>query len=311
MSCNAWNHPPNCNCGWGGVFHGLGLTSGTHYWQKSESYTNPNANCPRCRAKVFYYESPYGGKVYFDQMGPPWAKHPCMDTYAYGASHTKVTGRKVGVSFVSQPKPQLIQIEDGWMPVYCFEIQVSDRLPDYLDFALFDIKNRKHLYAKFPRQMVDSRSPILIRRIKDQLNYEISTLNVREAKPTEIRLFAFTTIEEAEAHEFSLHRKNVGAEEVTQTTVERVIRRVAPEPSKRIVLHVATNKSGKVEVKQQPQLSKKNSTAERPRSSKSLKASQKRNERAQKREEREQESKQKVRVKTALEIAFDEARGNT
>ncbi len=234
-----------------------------------------------------------------------------MDTYAYGASHTKVTGRKVGVSFVSQPKPQLIQIEDGWMPVYCFEIQTSDRLPDYLDFALFDPENRKHLYAKFSRQLVDSRSPILIRRIKEQLNYEISTLNVREAKPTEIRLFAFTTIEEAEAHEISLHRKNIDAEEATQPTVNRVIRRVAPEPSQRIVLHVVTNKSGKVKVKQQPQLSKKNSTSEKPRSSKSLKASQKRNERAQKREEREQESKQKVRVKTALEIAFDEAKGKT
>jgi len=291
MSCNAWNHPPNCNCGWGGIFHGLGLTSGSHYWQKSESYTNPNASCPRCRAKVFYYESPYGGKVYFDQMGPPWAKHPCMDTYAYGASHTKVTGRKVGVSFISQPKPQQIQIEDGWMPVYCFEIQVSDRLPDYLDFALFDVKNRKHLYAKFSRQLVDSRSPILIRRIKDQLNYEISTLNVREAKPAEIRLFAFTTIEEAEVHEKRLKEQELSQQSEPKPLARRVENPLPIKPTLRTVLNLKSH-------------SKKTSK-------KSQIAALKRDERAAKRETREFELKQKPRVKTALEIAFDEARGKT
>ena len=303
MTCNAWNHPPNCNCGWGGVFHGLGLTSGSHYWQKSDSYTNPNASCPRCRAKVFYYESPYGGKVYFDQMGPPWPKHPCMDIYSYGASHTKVTGRKIGVSFISQPKPELIKIEDDWMPVYCFEIQVSDRLPDYLDFSLFNAENRKHLYAKFSRQLVDSRSPILIRRIKDQLNYEISTLNVREAKPNEIRLFAFTTIEEAEAHEVSLRQKSLEPEEAITSTFTRVIRRVEPESSNRIGLRVKSNEKGKINV----EVRKKKTTGRSP-SNRSLVASQKRNERAQKREQLEQTAKQKTRIKTAFELAFEDAK---
>jgi hypothetical protein len=307
MSCNAWNHPPNCNCGWGGVFHGLGITSGRHYWQKSESYTNPNANCPRCRAKVFYYESPYGGKVYFDQMGPPWPKHPCMDSHGYGASHTKVTGRKVGVSFISQPQTQPINIEEGWIPVYCFEIQASDRLPDYLDFSLFDMENRKHLYAKYSRQLVDSRSPILIRRIKDQLNYEISTLNVREAKPTEIRLFAFTTIEEAEGYEISHSQQSTEKGETSKPIVKRVMQRIGSEPTQRTILHV-TNRNIPVRVKKQPTQIQKSQRETIP-SKKSLVASQKRKERAQKREEREQESNKKVQVKTALEIAFDEAKG--
>ncbi|PIT76695.1 hypothetical protein [Limnohabitans sp. JirII-31] len=232
-----------------------------------------------------------------------------MDTYAYGASHTKVTGRKVGVSFFSQPKPQPIQIEDGWMPVYCFEIQVSDRLSDYLDFSLFDTENRKHLYAKFSRQLVDSRSPILIRRIKDQLNYEISTLNVRESKPTEIRLFAFTTIEEAEAYEISLNQQSVQKDEKPKPIVKRVMQHIAPETAERAILHV-TNRDIPVRVKKKPQQIQKPSKEKKP-SQKSLVASQKRNERAQKREEREQESKQKVRVKTALEIAFDEAKDKT
>lgn len=256
---------------------------------------------------MFYYESPYGGKVYFDHMGPPWPKHPCMDTYEQSAPHTKVSGRKIGVSFVSQLKPLPIKIEDGWMPVYCFEIHVSNRLPDYLDFALFDTENRKHLFAKLPRHLVDSRSPILIRRIKDQLNYEISTLNAREAKPTEIRMFAFTTIEEAETCEIALSQQSAGKDEKPKPIVKRVMQRIAPESAQRTILHV-TNRDIPVRVKKQPQQIQKPSK-EKNQSEKSLVASQKRNERAQKRIEREQESKQKVRAKTALEIAFDEAKG--
>jgi hypothetical protein len=28
---------------------------------------------------VFFYQSPYGGRVFFDSLGPPWPKHPCTD----------------------------------------------------------------------------------------------------------------------------------------------------------------------------------------------------------------------------------------
>lgn len=43
------------------------------------SYVNPNARCPVCGASVYFYQSPYGGKVSFDELGPPWPKHPCTD----------------------------------------------------------------------------------------------------------------------------------------------------------------------------------------------------------------------------------------
>ena len=28
---------------------------------------------------VFFYSSQFGSKVYFDDLGPPWPKHPCTD----------------------------------------------------------------------------------------------------------------------------------------------------------------------------------------------------------------------------------------
>jgi hypothetical protein len=40
---------------------------------------NPNAYCPVCGVKVYFYQSPFGGRVYFDNVGWPWPKHPCTD----------------------------------------------------------------------------------------------------------------------------------------------------------------------------------------------------------------------------------------
>jgi hypothetical protein len=40
---------------------------------------NPNAHCPVCGKVVFFYQSPFGGRVFFDNPGWPWPKHPCTD----------------------------------------------------------------------------------------------------------------------------------------------------------------------------------------------------------------------------------------
>ncbi len=93
MGCNAWNHSFNCDCGWGGYNYGSSrLKSGSvKYikvpngldWNKAkvtyETYVDPNARCPVCGDDVFFYQSPYGGRVFFDELGPPWDKHKCTD----------------------------------------------------------------------------------------------------------------------------------------------------------------------------------------------------------------------------------------
>ncbi|WP_426434064.1 hypothetical protein [Bradyrhizobium genosp. P] len=40
---------------------------------------NPNAHCPVCGSSVFFYRSPYNGRVFFDDLGWPWPKHCCTD----------------------------------------------------------------------------------------------------------------------------------------------------------------------------------------------------------------------------------------
>ena len=40
----------------------------------------PNARCPICQESVWFYRNPNGGCAYFDDLGWPWPKHPCMDS---------------------------------------------------------------------------------------------------------------------------------------------------------------------------------------------------------------------------------------
>lgn len=75
------------------------------------SFVDPNAICPVCGAGVFFYQSPNGGRVFFDALGRPWPKHPCTDN---------------SESFSIDPKPWRGAARqgppsfsvDGWQPIF-------------------------------------------------------------------------------------------------------------------------------------------------------------------------------------------------
>jgi hypothetical protein len=124
--CNAWNHSPSCTCGWGGLAHAGRRTGGLvrlrppPILRTVESFTNPNARCPVCDAVVFYYESPYGGKVYFDELGPPWPKHPCTSQIVARKLEFAVTGYPLkGKTYAWQA--------DGWHPLFIEALVEVDR----------------------------------------------------------------------------------------------------------------------------------------------------------------------------------------
>lgn len=92
-----FNHYADCTCGW---CVNYGRMSGSER-RRLESdmrrrdavrelkqasarsisgcYVNPNAKCPVCGAGVFFYANEHGSRVFFDDLGPPWPKHPCTD----------------------------------------------------------------------------------------------------------------------------------------------------------------------------------------------------------------------------------------
>ncbi len=85
MGCNAHNHRAGCDCGFGGDT-GAGFLS-SHFWssgdvalpQEALRQVCFNATCPLCGEQCYYYENEFGSKVWFDELGVPWTKHPCFD----------------------------------------------------------------------------------------------------------------------------------------------------------------------------------------------------------------------------------------
>jgi hypothetical protein len=62
--------------GYGG---GSSNTTSNEPFKSYTSYVNPNARCPVCHEQVYFYQSPFGGRVFFDDLGWPWPKHGCTD----------------------------------------------------------------------------------------------------------------------------------------------------------------------------------------------------------------------------------------
>lgn len=110
------NHRASCTCGWclnvrhGG--HGQPIylsTARTPSFSGYASFTNPNAICPVCGASVFFYQSPAGGRVFFDELGPPWPKHGCTD------DATKTVRRLTNERRTPAVRPAWQK--DGWDPI--------------------------------------------------------------------------------------------------------------------------------------------------------------------------------------------------
>jgi hypothetical protein len=141
MGCNGWNHSPGCTCPWGGDTGGggrggsFGAASGVRSpladgltWRLGqaaplESFTIPNAKCPLCGAAVFFYQSPHGGRVFFDDLGPPWPKHqPCTNTYF---RPDRVVGVETPITVVGGYRRPAWQGE-GWEPLSNVTVTRSD-----------------------------------------------------------------------------------------------------------------------------------------------------------------------------------------
>lgn len=134
--CNAWNHSASCRCGWGGEGHLGGgrsgellaslrpspfLLAGTSTIRNGRqciSFLTPNARCPICRAQVYFYQSPHGGRVFFDELGWPWPKHPCTDNHQHRTSTAPIISVGDDINQLA-----LFHIHewlgDGYVPLVC------------------------------------------------------------------------------------------------------------------------------------------------------------------------------------------------
>jgi hypothetical protein len=160
--CNARNHSFGCDCGFGGDTGGGGgrgrwssvaiLELVSAGWTKDsrgavESYVNPNAHCPVCGATVYFYRSPYNGRVFFDDLGWPWPKHPCTDNFREPRRAQDV------------PRPEPAWRLEGWHPLVsskvhaggCRTLVTGDFHDEFLEVYIPE------------NEGVDSGSPVLVR----------------------------------------------------------------------------------------------------------------------------------------------------
>lgn len=213
--CNAWNHNSFCTCGWGGDGH-LGRSSGGN-WASIEklrvrqyalryysyerkpfagnSYINPNARCPECGETVFFYQSPYGGKVFFDNLGPPWPKHPCTDNSSLVKQWKSLdsillltTENNIDVSSTQkniEVREDFVWAIDKWYPLYCYTIkETRNYYARIVGSVLFVEGSQVHksrpmvIYAGCSPSGIEEH-PLFIRKPSDGLNnYEIASIEV-------------------------------------------------------------------------------------------------------------------------------------
>lgn len=115
--CNSFNHDPSCTCGFGGDGHsGYNYSSSGHFGFRSltnvnfESFIYPT-RCPVCSDSVFFYKSPYDGRVFFDELGPTWLKHPCTDSTNRSMNSTQAISDYTPTNFLNTLQPHF---KAGW-----------------------------------------------------------------------------------------------------------------------------------------------------------------------------------------------------
>ena len=78
------------------------------------SLTIPNAKCPVCGCRVFFYQNEYGSRVFFDDLGPPWPKHPCTDNSWYASP---ASGKIVAADLGEEPpRRRVAAAVEEWRP---------------------------------------------------------------------------------------------------------------------------------------------------------------------------------------------------
>lgn len=166
-------------------------------------YINPNAECPVCGAPVFFYQNEAGSRVFFDEIGPPWPKHPCTDStgHAADAAERKEISPDIRDSATAMRIAQLTAAAEsnpafdhyrrfGFLPWNALEVVRRIRGADgtYLilrDLACFGLQQVLVRCARLPRSVREGGFVFLER---GRLSFfDFSTMNAVEVQATRFR----------------------------------------------------------------------------------------------------------------------------
>jgi hypothetical protein len=143
---------------------GLSRATARLIWR---SFVNPNARCPECKDLVYFYQSENGGRVFFDELGPPWPKHPCTDRRTWG--WPAGTGFRLKEDEVKEATRPASWQREGWVPVAMVKWRAGwptprlrDRLVGAIVWSAEDASELKVLWL--PRQSFNWSGLVMMRR---------------------------------------------------------------------------------------------------------------------------------------------------
>ncbi len=190
--CNAWNHPSNCTCGWGGtghlgrqtyysaystgsIFPNSNSTASLQYYSY-DTFVNPNARCPVCGASVFFYQSEHGSRVFFDELGPPWPKHPCTDSQHTNSVQKLKSEDSIPKHNDTIPKTSFIWQKESWEPFFLHESRIVHN--DFLAMTGLYKRSIITLYLK-NNESFSKKTPMQLKNI-GKYTFDISTFFIRK-----------------------------------------------------------------------------------------------------------------------------------
>ena len=80
------------------------------------TYIHPNAQCPHCYGLVYFYQSARGIWTLFDELGPPWPVHGCMEESSVRRAFATAEGRAKHLLKSAQETHDPTWRKNGWTP---------------------------------------------------------------------------------------------------------------------------------------------------------------------------------------------------
>lgn len=171
----------------GGWCSGASNSSDDRPYRSVEEYTNPNAYCPVCGEKVFFYQSYNGGRVFFDNLGWPWPKHPCTDN-----------GRNLGKTPPKTRGDIAIKNREG-NTLHIYDLGDLQEFPKKSIFTLRNVRKGSRLDLSYSPSGLkkagleisdfwDAPSFLILKLVKPLHTYRVEFISARLGKVVSIRM---------------------------------------------------------------------------------------------------------------------------
>lgn len=145
----------------------------TQPFRNVSAFVNPNALCPVCGDRVFFFQSRFGGRVFFDALGWPWPKHPCTDNRASQTRQVQELRPTRGLTAFRNRRNE---------PLDIYELSEFEEIDTQIRVRLRRIRDRREFWVYFSSEILEKNN-ILIDDFWDAPSFIIKKENTPSQRP--------------------------------------------------------------------------------------------------------------------------------